>query len=149
MPTNDELLALLSRDGEMALALTLYGEGRGEPIEGIIGIAAVIRNRVQTKYRGATYPGVVLAPEQFSCWNADDPNRGIMLALVDDFYIESNARVSLRECRWIAQGCISGAMISNVRAARHYHAEYVAPVWAAGARPVAHLGRHLFYEGIP
>ena len=52
-----------------ALTLTLYGEARGEPIEGLIGVAMVIRNRVRDKYRGAVnYEEVCLAPAQFSCW---------------------------------------------------------------------------------
>jgi hypothetical protein len=70
--TRDELRTWLSPlPDEAILALTLYGEARGEPIEGIIAVGCVIRNRVNdTKKRWPnTYRGVCLQPWQFSALN--------------------------------------------------------------------------------
>jgi len=61
------------------LALTIYGEARGEPIEGQIAVASVIRNRAAAWHR--TYREICLAPEQFSCWNTNDPNYPLLISL--------------------------------------------------------------------
>ena len=61
------------------VGLTLYGEARGEPIEGIVAVGCVIRNRV--KFEGSFY-AVCLKPRQFSCWNQDDPNYSVLLNLI-------------------------------------------------------------------
>ena len=46
--TRDEVLALVHPlPDDAVLGLTLYGEARGEPIEGQIAVACCIKNRVQ------------------------------------------------------------------------------------------------------
>ena len=44
-------------------------------------IAWVVRNRVDTEYRGSTYREVVLEPLQFSLFNAHSPRRNYILGL--------------------------------------------------------------------
>lgn len=62
------------------LALTLYGEDRGNPVdEGILYIAHVILNRRDRAGKDASIQSVVLSPMQFSCWNISDPNRKKMI----------------------------------------------------------------------
>jgi len=62
------------------LALTLYGEDRGNPVdEGILYIAHVILNRRDRDGKDASIQSVVLSPKQFSCWNISDPNRKEMI----------------------------------------------------------------------
>jgi len=59
------------------MAKTLYGECRGEPIEGQIAVAWVIRNRAEhPRWWGKGVAGVCLHPYQFSCWNRSDPQYG-------------------------------------------------------------------------
>lgn len=61
--------------------LTLLGEARGlhYPI-GMVEVSWVIRNRVAAKkWWGSTERAVCLYPWQFSCWNANDPNRAKLL----------------------------------------------------------------------
>ena len=64
--TDAEVKARLS-DLEVTL-VTLFGEARGEPVEGLIAVGSVIRNRVKAARFGSTYRAVCLARWQFSCW---------------------------------------------------------------------------------
>lgn len=57
------------------VARTLYGECRGEPEEGQIAVAWVIRTRAeQPCWWGKTPAVVCLKKSQFSCWLPSDPN---------------------------------------------------------------------------
>lgn len=73
------------------LALTLWGEARGEPALGKRAVAWVVRNRMSIaeawkEHKGRQHPlfgdgtvaGVVLRPYQFSCWLKGDPNSAKM-----------------------------------------------------------------------
>ena len=61
---------------EQALAVTIWGEARGEPIEGKIGVAMVMRNRLIAQYRGArTDVDVCTAHAQFSAWTDEHDQR--------------------------------------------------------------------------
>lgn len=62
--------------------LTIYGEAAGEPMEGKLAVAHVIRNRMRFKYQSdGTVVGTVLKPFQFSMWS--DRAR-LMAARADD-----------------------------------------------------------------
>lgn len=56
-------------------------ESRGEPFEGKVAVAEVIRNRMQSGKFGKTATEVCLAPYQFSGWNTKDVNRTKALLL--------------------------------------------------------------------
>lgn len=111
------------------LALTLYGESRGEPIEGIIAVGCVIRNRVNTDLNhdnkpdwwGEGYEGVCLAKLQFSCWNKFDPNYPLLMNLQDK--LEDNIDITdkfFKECNWVAQGIISEDILDITQGATQY-----------------------------
>lgn len=64
-------------------ARTIYGEARGSTFADRVAIAHVIMNRVladlwndrKPDWWGEGIEGVCLKAWQFSCWNANDPNR--------------------------------------------------------------------------
>ena len=58
------------------MAVTVWGEARGEGAKGMEYVAWVIRNRCR-RY-GKPVREIVTAPHQFSCWNANDPNRKLL-----------------------------------------------------------------------
>ncbi|MGE9762726.1 cell wall hydrolase [Pseudomonas sp. PDM20] len=63
-----------SDDEFMHLAMTIYGEARGQSYESKIAVGWVIRNRLATGRWGKTYKLVVTARLQFTCWSqAVDP----------------------------------------------------------------------------
>jgi len=124
------------------LARTLYGEARGEGIDGMIAVAWVVRNRFESGqwFAGKTVAETCLKPAQFSCWNADDPNADLIVSLYPD---ERAAQWS-----WFAAfGVLLGYWPDPTGGATHYHAIDVDPHWARGHTPIA-IGRHKFYRGI-
>ncbi|WP_142850946.1 cell wall hydrolase [Telmatospirillum sp. J64-1] len=134
------------------LARTLYGEARGEGLNGMTAVAHVILNRAKRRKwygRCAGLPdhsisAVCRCPWQFSCWNPDDPNRAKLLA----------ADLSDPAYRWamlVACAVVNGAagFGDATQGADHYHSRSVSPAWAAGRKPVVSIGGHLFYNDIP
>lgn len=103
-------------DNLKTLALTLYGEARGEPVEGIIAVGSVIRNRVKATLR--SYADICLAPKQFSSWNKDDPNYDILISLSSK--LDNTSDSILRQCLYIASGIIGAELLDNTKGCRHY-----------------------------
>jgi spore germination cell wall hydrolase CwlJ-like protein len=122
-------------------ARTLYGEARGQPVEGIIAVAGVIMNRVAAKRYGDGPAGVCLRPWQFSCWNASDPNKAIIEA------VEPGNR-EFDWCRLVASLAVRGLLHDPSGQATHYHTTGVAPDWSRGKTPCAVIGDHLFFRDI-
>jgi len=81
------------------LARTLWGEARGEGIDGMRAVAHVILNRVADARWPGTVAEVCLQPSQFSAWLERDANRRKMLAVDDDdrAYLEAIRGLSLGE----------------------------------------------------
>ena len=130
-------------------AQTVWGEARGESLEGRIAVAHVIQNRVWRllRQRPSTlepYVRVCRMPWQFSCWNANNPNRALLEVL-------SLSNLDFASCLHVAVDVLSGQVPSPVGHARHYFNPVVVakiPAWAQGKTPVCSIGHHDFYEGI-
>ena len=134
------------------VALTIYGEARGEPIEGKIAVANVLRNRRRSGRWGTSYASVCLAPLQFSCWTPKGgaENYATLSELADRLgYAGTPDDPVVRECYGVAAG-LEAWIRDNVAGATHYHVATMrtVPKWAAGRDPVARIGDHLFYAGI-
>lgn len=132
-----------SCDDAKTLALCIYGEARGEGIEGMLAVASVVLNRAKMSKKAIK--SICLQPKQFSCFNPGDPNREVLerLALGWDKYIETNKY--LRQSYWIAKGMIERWLIPNVDNATHYHHVAIKPSWADKLEKVARVGNHMFY----
>lgn len=128
------------------LARTIWGEARGEGTAGMQAVAAVVMNRVKLSrekpggmWWGRDVISVCQKPWQFSCWNRADPNmKKVMAVAADDPYFK-NALT-------IARVALAGTLRDPTGGATHYHALGVAPDWALARRPVAVIGRHVFYR---
>jgi len=146
-----------------ALALTLFGEARGEPIEGIVAVGSVVRNRVERPRRySSTFRGVCVQPAQFSCWwlfgGETNYERvyGMARAFVEGrgMPLEGSSIDVWRECQFVAEGLIGGQVRDRVAGATHYYAPAgmqpmgAIPIWAEGLTPAATIGRHLFFAGV-
>lgn len=126
------------------LTLVLWGEGRGESIEGRIAIGCVIRNRVDA--RKQDYKTVLLAPQQFSCFapaGGDANYQAVLSAAVkspmDALWIETSwiaAGVLTRQVRDITMGA------TNYITKQLYHAH--PPSWVARCRVTATFDSHIF-----
>lgn len=131
------------------LARTLWAEARGEGAAGMEAVAAVILNRLGRPGWWSRNPGDGIAddtiaavcrdPWQFSCWNAADPNRAKLLAVGPGDPAFAVA--------WdIAERACGGRLADPTGGADHYHVAGLTPHWAAGRRPCAIIGRHVFYR---
>ena len=100
------------------LALTIFGESRGESIEGQIAVGCVVRNRA---IAGSHYKDICLEPKQFSCWNVDDPNYQVLNELAQKLFSgETQDNPILNQCLWIAEGIMNHELIDNTRGAKNY-----------------------------
>jgi len=135
--------------------LTLWAECRGEPIEGQVAVAAVIRNRVGKRF-GASYKAVCLAPKQFSCWNpGTDPNHVWLMTkarlVVGDYAERSTlpADALVRQLKYLAQGVMSYDLLDNTGGADHYLTKKLfhvkPPRWAVG-QSAKFIGTHAFLK---
>ena len=142
------MTTLTERD---VIALTLWGECRGEPVEGLIAVACVLQNRLHDGRWGGTYERVCLASKQFSCWMATDVNHPKLQALVTAIQRgEVPANAALRTCYWIADGLLAQAIPPRVGRALHYYAAGmpIPPKWASTGHVFEQIGAHVFLEGV-
>lgn len=128
----------------VVVACTLWGEARGEGEQGMRAVASVIANRLRRRWNGANTPAAVcLAHRQFSCWNADDPNR----KLLD---IPRTPDAAYQAATVIAKEVIAGILSDITYGATHYVASTLRrrPQWLEGKHPCVVIGRHEFYNDI-
>ena len=125
------------------LALNIYHEARGEPANGQLAVAHVVLNRASDHRFPDQICDVVkegghqvLHRCQFSWW-CDG---------LSDQPVDHQAWQSSRQTAWtvLAQNTSDPS-----RGALWYHADYVNPYWASAKRPVATIGRHIFYQDPP
>lgn len=151
---------------ERALLLTLYGEGRGESIEGRIAVGCVIRNRAKAGMLGRTITDVCLWPKQFSCWNdGADSNHVHLMAVVAALRdggvppFTALEQAVYDETAWVVQGVVSGMIRDRVHGSTHYYAPAAmvprgrVPVWARlpdgnERTPTTIVGGQRFFAGI-
>lgn len=130
------------------LALTIFGESRGEPVLGQIAVGCVVRNRLTAATSSAPrWRDVCLAPEQFSCFNADDPNRAVLERGAVMLGTMPVAPL-LGQALWIADGVMSGAVLDVTHGANHYLTTTLLkekpPTWAVNQPVLAVIGAHSF-----
>jgi len=127
------------------LALLIWGESRGEPVEGQVAVACVVRNRVLRLSHD--WRAVILAPWQFSCFNADDPN-AVKVQRAADVLMTGALTPALAQALWIAEGVIAGAVIDNTGGAKNYLTTALLqsrpPSWAVDRPILARIGAHSF-----
>lgn len=123
----------------------IWGEARGEPIQGKIAVAWVVRHRVEDGRWPNTYEGVILQPRQFSCFNLDDPNHHAVLnSLSPSWYWKDPA---WRECRFAAMGVISSWVQDVTKGANHYNTLGCDPTWDDKMVLTVTIGKHEFFRG--
>lgn len=131
------------------LALTIYGEARGELIEGQVAVGCVIRNRVSNL---RNYKDVCFEKYQFSCWNQNDPNYSILTELAGKIVIGGILDIdnlALTQCHWVAQGIMNLFILDNTHGARNYMTTKLfvsgdVPQWARAMKTSAVIGNHSF-----
>ena len=117
------------------VAITILAEARGEGETGMYAVACVIAQRALERKK--TPKAICLQKWQFSCWNANDPQRNRLGRLLKT----PQAAYALRLAKHITE--IDRSFTGN---ANHYHTKSVKPYWSKGKKPVKVLGNHLFFR---
>lgn len=150
---------LFNLSGHGLVVVTLWGEARGEPIEGQIAVAQVIQNRLKSGRWGDTYHEVLGRWAQFSClWpELGGLNYQSVLDIAgvidrgENVGEHSNQQRLLEQLEWVTMGVLSGTVMDNTSGATHYFVpSIVRPSWAKepGVR-TATIGRHEFWAQVP
>jgi spore germination cell wall hydrolase CwlJ-like protein len=127
------------------MALTMWGEGRGEGEEGMRAIGHVIHNRWRAKRHGSFVTDTVSQAWQFSAWNQADPNRAAMLN-IDGLRPGSRDHRLWLDAKGIAAEILAGGSADPTGGALFYHTADVQPAWSRGVVPAAQVGGHLFFR---
>lgn len=128
------------------MALTMWGEARGDGEAGMRAVGHVIDNRRRAGApQGRFVTETVSEAYQFSCWNPGDPNRRAMLD-VDRLPADSYDARMWRLARRLAGDILAGRSQDPTGGARFYHTLAVAPAWSAGVPVASRIGRHLFFR---
>lgn len=124
------------------LALTLWGEARGEGTEGMEAVASVIVNRAKSgiKWWGQNVRQICLKPYQFSCWLKSDPNRQKLMGVTTQ---DPQYSIALG----IAAMAIGGTLDDASCHADSYFDRRMSipPKWANGLWTCTEIGHQLFY----
>ena len=118
------------------LALNIYHEARGEPVNGQVAVGIVTLNRVASRRFPNDVCTVVHQRKQFS-WTR----------LPEHTLVIDNPR-AWRQAREVAKRVLAGDYTADdykLDGVMHYHNYKVRPRWAANGQLVAAIGRHRFY----
>ena len=137
-----------SLDDKQLMALTIYGEARGEGREGMIAVGSVILERVDHRgWDGDTIKDLshALAFSVFS----SDPNYIDLKITARNFDARYEKSISLQQCYAVASGLIDGTIARTPEIAANHVCQYctgaVNPAWKAKMKLVATVGHHEFY----
>lgn len=134
------------------MALTVYGEARGEREIGQIAVAWVIKNRWLnprwwSRQRGDgieddSIAAVCRDPWQFSCWNRHDPN---YKRLTDP---DTLTRPDFVAIRAMCMNVLNDQTPDPTNHADHYCVTKIVNHvrWAKGRKPCAVIGHHSFFR---
>lgn len=138
----------------LCLALALYHEARGEPLEGQMAVGLTILNRVASKAYPSTICGVVFQNFErlnkcqfsFTCDNrANTPGNPAVFARM--LQVSDQIITSLQPS--VRPGGFSSATASvpaQYVFATHYHRHDVYPSWSKKLQFIARIGDHNFFK---
>jgi hypothetical protein len=114
-------------------------EAAGQPIAGQEAVGQVILNRVRDPHRPKTVCGVV--------FQGSERRTGCQFTFTCDGSLHRRlSEETMAVARNVAALVLDGAVPDHVSGATNYHADYVAPLWAATGRRVTRIGAHIFYQ---
>lgn len=127
------------------VALTAWGEARGEDNDGMQAVLNSVQNRLTSGVRwwGYSYRTICLMRWQYSCWNAKDPNRSKIMAVTEE---NLQFKIALQ----LASQLLAGNLPDIICGADSYVDSRLAdkPSWCRSREPVFILHHHWFYKTI-
>lgn len=125
----------------LCMALNVFHEARGEPIQGQLAVAMTTMNRAEGD--PANVCKVVMAPKQFSWTNR-------LVVRKKDHWKITNRALPRDEKAWqmaraVAYVTLKGKARDFTRGATYYHTRAVHPTWDRGMERVYATGNHVFF----
>ncbi|MBE9516812.1 MAG: cell wall hydrolase [Proteobacteria bacterium] len=124
------------------LALNVYHEARGESARGQHAVAQVTMNRVASRH----YPNTICEVVYQQNW---DRIRKRMVGAFSWTELDHRSRPKGRAwhlAQVIAHDTYYQRTDDLVKGSLFYHAKYIKPRWARNKKPVALIGKHIFYQ---
>lgn len=121
-------LSWASTPADPKVIYTIALEAAGEPLNGQIAVAEVIRNRSSKRHQ--SFFTVVTAPFQFSCWSGH------------------HRKLTASEIRSAELAWERSATSNLTHGATHYHTITCKPYWSRSVAPVVVIGNHAFFNNI-
>lgn len=133
----------------MCMAIAIYFEARGEPLEGKVAVGQVIMNRVNDPRYPSDACSVVREAEYYS-WNPTIPirNRCQFSFFCDGKSDAPENEKEFDSCVLVAKAIVYGELEDVVQGATHYHSIKVQPNWADKNKQVRRIAKHIFYKGV-
>lgn len=130
----------------VCLAMNVYHEARGEPLDGQLAVAQVTMNRVESERFPDSVCDVV--------YQGHRDARGNMIRNKCQFswYCDGRDDRPYNKDEWDASMDVATAVLTPggaedlVGGAMWYHADYVDPYWAPTMTKTAKIGVHIFYK---
>lgn len=127
------------------IARTAWGEARSLGHDGMQATINCIQNRLLSgvTWWGSTLRTICIRPWQFSCWNANDPNRPKLLSVgeTDPQYI-----IALG----LADSAINGTLVDISNCSDSYYDDRMPsmPVWSTGLEPRFICGTQKYFKTV-
>ena len=122
----------------VCLALNIYHEARGEPLEGQVAVAYVVLNRKDRPTFPDTICGVVLQGGEARHW------------CQFSWYCDGRSDRPLDRVAWERAKAVAMSVLLEeddpTGGAVYYHTVDVRPTWASRFTVTATIGRHIFYR---
>ena len=124
------------------LALNIFHEARSESKKGQRAVAGVTLNRVKSKQ----YPNTICDVVYEKRWDR------IRKRYIGQFsWTEFDKPPKLKSKAWflawkIAEAAYKEKEKKHLKGALFYHAKYIKPSWARKKKPIAKIGKHIFYQ---
>lgn len=133
-----------------ALALTIYGEARGESHAGQIAVAYVVINRSFKWHK--SIKEICYQKNQFSCFNSNDPQYEKLKLMAINYNVYIGISEKLRKCYDVAFMALSAPFESTVDDALYYRVIDYRNKWfdssikSGKLEKVCTIGAHEFFR---
>jgi spore germination cell wall hydrolase CwlJ-like protein len=124
------------------LARNVYFEARGEPAAGQYAVAEVTMNRKGV----ARFPDTVCGVVHERNWDAIRGRYVGAFSWTEFNVLPEPSGVEWGHARKVAEEVYFRRVPPRLQGATHFHATHIAPAWAKEKKPVARIGRHVFYR---
>jgi N-acetylmuramoyl-L-alanine amidase len=124
------------------LAMNVYYESRGEPLQGQFGVAEVTMNRVADP----RYPDTVCEVVYQKRWDYLRKRDVGAFSWTEFDEVPRPQGTAWQGAIEVADTMFSGTREPVLDGAVHYHATHIRPSWSRGKEPVAKIGQHVFYR---